>query len=460
MNGRVARIELRRSVAPWAGALVPVFALALLYLIPGPWAWDTVRWTEQWTSLAMWTRSLLVFLWPLVLGLGALQGLRDHRSAMGELLTSTPRPAWHRAATLAGTIALTLVAGFALLLVVGGAQVLAGGAYQHLGWLPISLVAALALIAAAVLGMGLGRTLPSPLTPPALTVAAFVFTNLLRTAEGPAIPSPAAPNRLVLLSPAVSQVREVLLTLSAPVHLGQTLWLLGLAATGFALLAAATRRGRLLAVAPVLAGSVLALLVLPSDPRRTYVVDTAAAAMVCEGRVCVTKLHEARLHDLAGPGEKALRLLHGALGARAPVEIRESTGLRDLLDTPERSRTAVLVDFGDGAIGKAKGEELTRALLGQGLAPACAPRSEREGGSMSDIVAQDIAAAWVLGDLKPLPGTAQDPDRQTARALPVWKRFRALPPAEQRARIDAVHEAALACGDSGALDQLPGGASR
>ncbi|MEV0262346.1 hypothetical protein AB0I49_13495 [Streptomyces sp. NPDC050617] len=242
----------------------------------------------------MWTRSLLAFLWPLVLGLGALQGLRDHRSKTAELLTSTPRPPWHRAVALLGTTALTLVTGFALLIVAGGVQVLAGGAYQHLGWVPISLVATLSLVAAAALGMGLGRTLPSAftpsaltppaLTPPALTVAAFVFVSLLRTAEGPAVPTPAVPNRLALLSPVVAQVREVRLTLSASVHLGQTLGLLGVAATGFALLAAVTTRGRLLALAPVLAGAVLALLVLPSDPRRTYVVDRAAAAMVCEDR--------------------------------------------------------------------------------------------------------------------------------------------------------------------------------
>ncbi|MEV0262345.1 hypothetical protein AB0I49_13490 [Streptomyces sp. NPDC050617] len=174
----------------------------------------------------------------------------------------------------------------------------------------------------------------------------------------------------------------------------------------------------------------------------------------------MTKLREARLDDLADPGKKALRLLHDALGDRAPVEIRESTALRGLLDTPERSRTAVLVDFGDGAIGRTKGADLTRALIGQGIAPSCAPRSEREGGTAADIAAQDIVAGWVLGDLRPIRGTQQSPARQTAPAGPLWKKLRALPPAEQRARIGAMRKAALSCGDSGALDQLPGGASR
>ncbi|GEB47999.1 hypothetical protein [Streptomyces cacaoi] len=459
MNGRVLRTELRRTVAPWAGAVVLVLALAFLLLIPGPWSRGTVRWTDQWTSLAMWTRSLLVYLWPPAVGLGALQGLRDHRARISELLTSTPRPAWHRAAALAGPSVLTLVAAFALLVAVGAVQVLAGPAYQHLGWLPISLVGALSLAVGAVLGMGLGRALPSVLTPPAVTVAAFVFITLLRVSSDTAVPTPLVSNRLSLLSPAVSQVREVLLTLSASAHLGQTLWLLGLGATGFALLAAATRRGRLLAWTPVLAGAVLALLVLPSDPRRTYVVDEAAAAMVCEGPVCVTKTHQARLHELADAGKQALHEMRGALGDRAPRQIRESTELRALGDTPQRSREAVLVDFDDGMIAAAEGRELTRALLAEGLVPSCSPRTGNESGTLQDIAAQSIAAGSVTGKLEPFGGTAHQAADQREIARPAWQRFQAQPRAEQRTRIRAAHTAALSCkGD--VLHKLSAGGAR
>ncbi|MFC3576928.1 hypothetical protein ACFOZ0_27350 [Streptomyces yaanensis] len=460
MNGRVLRIELRRSVAPWAGVVVLAAALAFLYLIPGPWWNGTASWTAQWTSMAMWTRALLIYLWPLALGLGALQGLRDHRSNISELLTSTPRPARHRAATLAGTTALTLASAFALLVLVGGVQVLADTEYTHLRWLPISLVGALSLVAGAVLGMGLGRALPSPLTPPVLAVAAFVFTNLLQASQGlAAVPEAAVPNRISLLSPAVGEAREVLLTLSTSVHLGQTIWLLGMAATGFALLAAATPRARLLALTPVLAGAALALLVLPSDARRTYVVDEAAAAMVCDGPVCVSKAHQARLADLAGPGKKALRLLHDALGSQAPTSIRESTALRALMDTPERSRTAVLLDFDDGMIADAKGEELTRALVAQGMAPICFPRSDNESGTAGEIAAQSVAAGWVLGDLKPLGGTIHSSRDQLELARPVWKKLKALQWSGQLSRINAMHAGAVSCkGDP--LTVLDGGASR
>ncbi|WP_328740868.1 hypothetical protein OHA91_37305 [Streptomyces erythrochromogenes] len=445
MNSRVLRTELRRSVAPWAALVLLAAPLALLYLIPGLWWTGTARWTAQWTSMALWTRSLLILLWPVAVGLGALQGLRDHRSGTGELLASTPRPARHRAAALAGATALTLTCAFALVVLVGAVQVLAGTGYPHFGWLPISLVGALSLAAGAVLGMGIGRALPSVLTPPVLAVGALVFTNVLRVSDETAVPQAAVPNRLSLLSPAVAQVREVLFTLSASVHVGQTLWLLGVAATGFALLAAATPRARLLALAPVLAGAVLALLVLPSDPRRTYVVDEAAARQVCDGPVCVTKTHRARLADLTGPGRKALRLLHQALGDGAPVVIQEGTTPRELGAVPERYDGVLVVDFDDGTIAGARGDALVRALVAQGMAPVCRPRSDREGGPAVETAAQSIAAGWVLGDLLPLDGNGHSRAEQLTLAEPVWRELKALPREEQLARINAMRAAAVGC---------------
>jgi hypothetical protein len=464
VNIRVLRIELRRSVAPWAGAVVLTGTLAFLYLLNGPWWSGTTAWTAQWTCLALWTRSLLFYLWPLVVGLGALQGLRDHRSRMSELLTSTPRPARHRAATLAGTTAITLASVFALLVLVGGVQVLANTEYTHLGWLPISLVGALFLVAGAVLGMGAGRALPSVLTPPALATVAFVFTALMHmslgrteTTTATGIPS-TEPNRVSLLSPGVQEVRDALVTLSVSVHVGQTIWLLGMAATGFALLVAATPRARLIALTPVLAGATLALLVLPSDPRRMYVVDEAAAEPVCVGPVCVARTHQARLADLAGPGKEALRLLHGGLGGQAPVSVRENTAVLPEGSTPQWSHETVLFEFDDDIIATAKGEELTWALIAKGMVPGCTPVGWTSFGG--DLYAQTVAAGWVLGDLKPLPGTPANLRGEVdAATRPVWKELKALPRAGQLSRINAMRAAALSCkGD--AFDALKGGASR
>nr|WSZ99422.1 hypothetical protein OH820_30545 [Streptomyces sp. NBC_00857] len=466
MNGRVLRIELRRSVAPWAGAVVLAAALAFLYLVNGAYWRGTTAWTAQWTSMALTTRSMLFYLWPLTVGLGALQGLRDHRSKMSELLATTPRPAWHRAATLAGTAAITLASAFALFVLVGAVQVLANTEYTHLGWLPISLVGALSLVAGAVLGMGAGRALPYALTPPMLAMGAFMFTALMHMSLGRTETTTAMgiqstePNRVSLLSPAVEEVRDVLVTLSASVHVGQTIWLLGMAATGFALLVAATRRARLVALTPVLAGAVIALLVLPSDPRRMYVVDETAAELVCDGPVCVTRTHQERLADLAGPGEEALRLLHGALGGQAPVSVRENTAVLPDGTMPQWSRETVLFDFDDD-ITAAKGEELTRALIAEGMVPGCTPVGWSSSGG---DIAQIVAVGWVLGDLKSLPGTgsAHPGGEVDAEARPVWKKLKALPRAEQLSRINAMRAAALSCEDdaSDPLDALAGGASR
>ncbi|MEU6229257.1 hypothetical protein [Streptomyces sp. NPDC047042] len=463
MNLRILRIELKRSVAPWAGAVVLTGALGFLYLVNAGWWRGTTAWTAQWTTLALWTRTLLFYLWPIAVGLGALQGLRDHRSKTVELLTSTPRPAWHRAATSAGTTAVTLASAFALLVLVGGVQVLANTEYTHLGWLPISLVGALSLVAGAVLGMGVARALPSALTPPAMAMGAFVFTVLMSISHSrtetntPGFPIN-EPTRISLLSPAVQEVRDALLTLSGAVHAGQTIWLLGMAATGFALLMATAPRIKVIALAPVLAGGIIALLILPSDPRRIYVMDETAAELVCEGPVCVTRTQQARLADLADPGRKALGLMRGALGGRAPVSVREDNAVLLEGSTPRWSREAVLFDFDDHTVASAKGEELTRALIVKGMVPGCTPVGW-ESFDLKEAAAQSIAVAWVLGKDEPVDSPSAASSEVRALARPAWKKLRALPRAEQLSRINAMRTAALSCkGDP--LDALSGGAAR
>jgi hypothetical protein len=242
------------------------------------------------------------------------------------------------------------------------------------------------------------------------------------------------------------------------VHVGQTLWLLGMAATGFALLVAVTPRARLTALTPVLAAAAIALLVLPADPRQMYVVDKAAAELVCEGPVCVTKTQQARLADLAGPGKEALRLLHGALGDQAPVSIRENTAVLPEGSTPRWSRKTVLLDFDDDIIAAAKGEELTRALIANGMVPGCTPVGWS--GFGGDEFAQTVAVGWVLGDLKPLGGTpASMRGEVEAETRLVWKELKALPRAGQLSRINAMRAAALSC-EGDPFEVLSGGASR
>ncbi|WP_104815050.1 transposase [Kitasatospora sp. MMS16-BH015] len=355
---------------------------------------------------------------------------------------------------------LPLAVAFGLLVLWGAVQVALGSAtYLPFGWLPISLVAALALAAAAVFGMGVARVLPSVLTPPLLTIAVLLSVMLLRQTTDSALPAGIAPNRLALLSPVTDMPRQLLLTLSGAVHLGQSLWLLGLLATGLALLTAATRRARLLALAPVLAGAALALLVLPASARDSFVLDRAAAAPVCSGQVCVTEVHRSRLAELAPRGAEALRLLHEALGDQAPTRIQEETDLRAISEDRRLSPGLVLVDFNDPLLAHASGPDLTRLLVAQGLTPNCGPRTIWEGAGLLDLPAQSIAASWALGDHRFHPLEAADAySRDTwTKAETAWTRLTALPPAEQRSRIARAHTAALDCRNS--LPALTGEAS-
>ncbi|MEU9073825.1 hypothetical protein [Kitasatospora sp. NPDC048538] len=463
MSGRVLGIELKRSAAPWAGLLILGGSLAFIHLINGLWWYGAAAWTAQWTTMALTTRVMLAFGWPIAVGLGALHGLRDSRSRMTELLATTPRPAWRRAAVPAGVTAVSLAAAFGLLVLWGAVQVARGGtAYQTLGWLPISLVAVLALVAGAVFGMGVARALPSVLTPPFLVLVFLMANVLLRQFTDGELPSGTVSNRFALLSPATDMPREMLLTLSGAVHLGQTLWLLGLLGTGFALLCAATRRARLIALAPVLVGAALALLVLPASERDSYVVDRAAAALFCDGPVCVTRAHGAQLPDVARHGKEALRVLHDALGDQAPTAVREETGLRAVGDDRTLSGDTVLIDFDDPLLAPSARIDLTRLLVGQGLAPNCRPRTTREGGGLIDLPAQSIATSLALGDRRLEPLRLPDPDGYAQatweKAEAAWAKVSALPPAEQRARIARAHTAALSCEDG--LVALTGEATR
>ncbi|MEV7025661.1 hypothetical protein [Kitasatospora sp. NPDC093558] len=466
MNGRVLRTELRRSVAPWAGGVVLVGSLAVFFLIDGIWWRGNAGWTAQWTSMAMWTRYLLGFWWPLVVGLGAAYGLRDSRSRMGELLSTTPRPAWRRAALPAGAMALVLGAGFGLLVLVGGVQVALGRTtYVPLGWVPISLVAVLALVAGAVFGMGVARALPSVLAPPALVVTFLMLGSFLLRQNGDgAVPSGMAPNRLALFSPVTVDPRQMLLTLSGSVNLGQTLWLLGLLGTGFALVAATTRRSRLFAVVPVLAGAALALAVLPADARDSYVVDKTAAALVCDGPVCVTQANRSRLPELTLRGKEALRVLHDVLGDTAPSSVREDTALYALGDERALSADVVMVDFDERLLRDATGDQLTRVLIGKGLAPSCHGDNDREGGGRLGVAVQSIAVSWALHDVRFQPledrGTERYALTTWAEAEAAWQRLTALPPAEQRTRIAELRAATVSCSGYGHLRALTGEAAR
>ncbi|MFD5750289.1 hypothetical protein [Streptomyces sp. NPDC127033] len=462
--GRILRIELRRSGALLVGALILVSSLLFLHLLTGPWVHGDERWTAGYTAAAWWQRMLLVFLWPGAVVAGAVQGLRDHRAGTSELLATTSRPTWHRAAGTATALALTLTAAYLLVFLSGAVQVLANSGYAHVGWLPIPVVGALALVAGGWLGMGIGKAVPSTLTPPVLGVVALLLSVVF---SGYVLLEP-APQRVMLLAPALPGPRSGFLTVAWQASAGQALWLLGVAATGFLLLAGAGRRARrgvrvrarLFALAPAVLGAAVALPVLPGDANDTYLNDASVTEPVCDGRVCVTRLHESRLAGLRAPAEEALRLLSRLPGA--PTSVREEVTPWPP-GTPVRRDPAVLpVDFEARRLDGATPEETTRALLaGAGTAPCLDPhadliteeqeRAYDEERAVREWAARTVAAAWFTGELKPLPGLAYLREDAGELALPAWEALRALPAGEQRERIVALRDATLSCGADGTV---------
>ncbi|KOG12144.1 hypothetical protein ADK34_32725 [Streptomyces viridochromogenes] len=439
------RTELRRSVAPSAGGVLVLLTLGFLYLISGPWEKGPTMWTAQWTSMALWTRFLLVFLWPLAVGFGALQGMRDHRSGMTELLATTSRPPLSRAVRTAGASALTLTAAFACPVLLGAIHVHTSDGHWHTGWLPLSLVGALSLVAGSVFGMGMGKVAPSALTPPLLAAAALMGTLTMQQAQDPMAGERIVPLRFALLSPANGPVRDVLTTFSASVHAGQVIWLAGLGTTGVALLVAARRRARLAAVSSALAAGVIALAVLPPTSSRTYVVDTVMAAPQCNGRVCVTRAHSSRLPDLVGPAYQALRIMRERLGDQAPLTMNESTVQQAPGTVRPRSRTTLFLYFDDWSVTHARGTDLVRSLIASGLAPTCLSPEDGSRRKIREIAAQSVAVAWATGELEPLPGTLWSRDEAMALAQPVWETLHSRPEQEQRSKIDAMRRAAFSC---------------
>jgi hypothetical protein len=441
VNRRVLGIELRRSIAPWVGVAVLVLAIGFLYLFNGPWWKGPEIWTAQWTSAARWERYLLMFLWPIAIGAGALQGRRDRRSGMDELLSSTPRPALHRAAKTAAAVAITLVAAYLLVFAVAGVQVVRNDGYAHLGWVPTVVVGALGLVAGACLGTGLSRTFPSALLPPLLAIAALVATAYLEVVSDPVQAGDSdVPNQVSLLAPTLPNVRDVFTVVADSVSVGQALWFTGVAATGVLLATSATARGRLLALLPLAVTGALAVAIMPAQ---TYVTDEAATALVCRGPVCVTRMHEAKLDLLAGPAEEALRLLDKL--PDPPTAVHETTARQPFTGRQPRSADVVTVAFGDWRFVRAEGDTLKRSILSGAGTPPCFGTDELGDQVRHEMVAHTVAAAWLTGDLAPVRGYPWSDDEVRAQLKQTWEALRALPADQQRDRVAAMRAAALSC---------------
>lgn len=462
MIGRILRTELRRSIALVLALVTVAILLLLLHMGNSPSLKGMDAWTRQWNSLARWERFWVMSVCPIVLGLGALQGRADHRAKMDELLSTTPRPVWRRAGPKVAAVAIALSAAYLLVMAASAVQVAGNATYLDLAWLPVTLVALLGLVTSAVLGLGIGRLVPSLLTAPVLAIAGLVGLTLLDVQS-----FTATDETPLLLAPELHEPTDAFTTVAASVHLGQAVWFLGLAITGYLLFVVRRWRARLVAFAPAALGLVVALVVLPGTAAAAYPTDRAATALVCADgapKVCVTAANADELPYLVGPARQALAELSALPNAPTeaveadpapetdPAAVGEIDPSLPVVRPVDWSAKALVVDFNDLTLEDYTTSNSLRhdpatlrlALLAGAGTPPCPSATPEHADRQA--AARAIAAAWVTGTLRNV-----DESRRVwaegvgSLADQVWHRFRALPAATQKARIVALRSAALTC---------------
>ncbi len=165
------RIEIRRSVVPWA---VPLL-LALFYF-------DSFRTAAGFAPI--WTvRSSVVSsnmgpdFGPLAAGLAAWVASREGRRKIGDLVATTVRPAWARQASALGAtlfwLLLTFLAGVAAIYIDTARQATWGGPPL---W-PVA-VGVVELVTFAVIGFTAGALFPGRFTAPLAAIGTFLLAEI------------------------------------------------------------------------------------------------------------------------------------------------------------------------------------------------------------------------------------------------------------------------------------------
>ncbi|PFG49295.1 hypothetical protein ATK36_4440 [Amycolatopsis sulphurea] len=450
---RMLRVELRRTIALWLPVAIVVVAVAILLMYRAPRMTSAVPWGLDSPGTVEWTRFSLIFLWPIIVGAAAIQGMRESRAGVGELFSSTPRPTAHRALILSLAVGLAVVVGYLLLLVTGLVQVAVHGGMFTAASLVSVVLGFVAVLAGVALGLGVGRLLPHPVTAPALTVLALVATVAGLVATQDASPQGSSvPSWLTDLSVAVSPPESAFLLPSAGFTIGQLCWLSGLTATGLLVLMVRPR-ARLLAVLPVVAGLTAALLVFPADRAGNLTPDKTASALVCDGPVCVTKLREKWLPTLAGPGKEAIQALQKL--PQHPERVEESTESNNYYLRGQRDPARLLVPYSSTTYVPVS--DLTAVLLDGAGTPRCIPSHYDSPEEKRETVARWVMQGWLAGSATPPPAKSYQ-QRDAAELMPpVWTALHALPEQEQIARVAAARQVELTCqGDP--LAALTGGA--
>jgi hypothetical protein len=229
---RLLRLEIRRSVVPWA---VPLLIALFLF--------DTYRtavglppvWTVRSSVI---TQSMLVDFIPFAAGLGAWVGSREGRRKTRDLLATTVRPALMRQASALGAtlfwLLLVFLAGVVVLYVTTALQATWGGPPL---W-PVA-VGAVGVVTVTVLGFTAGALFPGRFTAP---LAAIGVVLLSFAGDHAALNVAPGTSTYALLSPGASVplVDDGVFYHAAPdVAIAQVMFMGGLAVALLGLLALA-----------------------------------------------------------------------------------------------------------------------------------------------------------------------------------------------------------------------------
>ncbi|WFE38222.1 hypothetical protein [Micromonospora sp. WMMD998] len=440
-------LELRRSAALGAALIATAVGVGALYTATG-------RWSAGWMTLALTIREYLLLMWPLALAAGAWQGRREHRAKVGELFATTARSRAGRMLPVLGAMALTLALAYLLVTAAGLAGIVTTAPYRPLPtFAVVTGVGALSLVAAAWLGLGLGRMLPALVTAPALGVAGVLVVFF--STVGPA-------DRLAA---AISPVHG-----SGPFHDYQTIdnrvsgalaiWLTGLAVTGLLLFVAGDWRARTAALLPVALGLVAATAIVPRDRDvLNWPVDPVARELICTEdapTVCVSRVHANVLDTLTPLAREGLAAL--AKLPDAPTAVHEDTrtiGYDEAWPAPRAGVVTIEIRI-DARGGLAHPASVVPAVvrgLGVGYDGQCRNRND---------VVERAAASWLLGreprsDVGLVPGMIEEDPGINPEAVTLWQGLRELPDDEALARVTAVRNALRACQDpSGLLSRSAG----
>jgi hypothetical protein len=428
---RIVRIELRRSAAAGIAVTLLLAGAMLLYGEPRAWA-------SGWMPLAMVQRQYLVLLWPLALAAGGWQARREQRSHVAELFASTGRPLPQRVAPTLAAMAIAVVCGYLATAAVTIPWIIDTAAYLPAAGFAVLAVGALSLVAAAWLGMAVGRLVPSPATAPGLAVAGIGLLLAL---------TPAAAGGREWLVAAFSPTQGLGLfndfrTVSGRVSAAQGLWLAAIAVTSVALLSAGRARTRVAALLPVVIGAAAAFAVIPHGG--DYVespVDPVARHLVCaeaSPRVCVSRMHAGLLPEVAPLARQGLAMLAKLPDPPAAAVENVNTFLDE--HVAAQPSDTVVFDVRVGADGHLAdpGDFLPRMLNAAGVSADHCPRSHN--GPVSRA-----AAYWLL-EREP-PDDPYEPAEVNADTRALWQGLRKLPEREAAARVAAARAAALACED-------------